>query len=532
MRKTFLLLFISIAALSQTPSKLPIITIETFGNTIVDEPKVMASMKVFYNENGAINNVNDSPNYSGKIGIEFRGSSSQSFPKKPYGFETWDAEGNEIDTTFFGWPAESDWILFASYNEKSLMHNVLTLRMAESMGLYASRTKYVELYVNSEYLGVYVFMEKVKRSKGRVDIAKLKPEEETGNNLTGGYIIKIDKNTGSNNSGWFSSHSNQTQFFKPTEFFYEYPKSITSVQENYIREYIKSFETVLLSNDFTDPDDGYQKYIDMKSFVLMTILNEVSKNVDGYRISTFLYKDKGEKLKMGPPWDYDISYGNANYCRGNSFEGFSYNFNSVCPDDNWQVPFWWNRFLGDVNFIREFRSTYEDLRLDGILQESEIQGFITEMSTELKDAQKRNFNKWPILGRYVWPQPEPIATTWEGEVDELKKWIGLRLQWLDNNIPREMAILAIDNEPVFKVTAYPNPFLETLSVELMALKSCSAQISISDLLGREIINQKHNISEGRNQLNLRFPENHSSQTIQLLKVEMDGMVVIQKVLRQ
>jgi hypothetical protein len=530
MRKTILLLFISIAALAQTPSNLPIITIATSGNTIIDEPKVMASMKIFHNETGALNNVNDNPSYVGTIGIEYRGSSSQSFPKKPYGFETWDAAGNEIDTTLFGWPAESDWILFASYNEKSLMHNVLTLRLAESMGLYASRTKYVELYVNNEYMGVYVFMEKVKRSKGRVDIAKLKPEEESGEDLTGGYIIKIDKNTGSNNTGWYSS--NQAQFFKPTEFFYEYPKSITSVQKNYIKEYFQDFEDVLLSKNYTSPTNGYQKYIDMESFVLMTILNEVSKNVDGYRISTFLFKDKGEKLKMGPPWDYDISYGNADYCSGNSFEGFSYNFNSVCPEDYWQVPFWWSRFLGDVNFIREFRATYEDLREYGVLQESEILGLITEMSTELKEAQKRNFNKWPILGKYVWPQPKPIATTWEGEVDELKKWINLRLQWLDNNIPRELAPLAIEKEPYFKVTAYPNPFLETLSVEIIALKNSTAQISICDLLGREIINQQYDISDGRNQLNINFPENHSSQTVQLLKVQMDGKMIIQKVLKQ
>ena len=531
MIKTILLLFISIAALAQTPSNLPIILIVTSGNTIVDEPKVMASMKIFHNETGALNNVNDNPNYVGKIGIEYRGSSSQSFPKKPFGLETWDAEGMELDTALFGWPSESDWILFASYNEKSLMHNVLTLRMAESMGLYASRTKYVELYLNGQYEGVYVFMEKIKRDKGRVDIAKLNPEESSGKNLTGGYIVKIDKATGSNKKGWFSNYSNQIRFHKPTEFFYEYPKTITVIQENYIKGYLRDFEDALMSKGFTDPDDGYQKYIDMKSFVMMTILNEVSKNVDGYRISTFLFKDKGEKLKIGPPWDYDISYGNANYCRGDSYEGFSYNFNRVCPDDNWQVPFWWERFLGDVNFIREFRTTYEDLRANGVLQESEILGMIDAMALELKDAQKRNFSRWNILGRFVWPQPEPFATSWDGEVDELKKWIKLRLQWLDAHVPKELTVLGTETELAFKVTAYPNPFLETLSIEINAMESGSAKVTITDLLGREIKNEAFDIQEGRNQLNLNFPENHSTKTVQLLKVEMGGEVIVQKVLR-
>jgi hypothetical protein len=257
----------------------------------------------------------------------------------------------------------------------------------------------------------------------------------------------------------------------------------------------------------------------------------VSKNVDGYRISTFLFKDKGEKLKIGPPWDYDISYGNANYCRGDSYEGFSYNFNRVCPDDNWQVPFWWERFLGDVNFIREFRTTYEDLRANGVLQESEMLGMIDAMALELKDAQKRNFSRWNILGRFVWPQPEPFATTWDGEVDELKKWIKLRLQWLDAHVPKELTVLGTETELAFKVTAYPNPFLETLSIEINAMESGSAKVTITDLLGREIKNEAFDIQEGRNQLNLNFPENHSTKTVQLLKVEMGGEVIVQKVLR-
>jgi hypothetical protein len=531
MKKAFFLLFISFFSFAQSSSNLPIIMIDTEGNTIVDEPKVMASMKIINNGNNTLNNITDKPELATNIGIEFRGSSSQSFPKKPYGIESWDNNGEDVSISPFGWPKESDWILFASYNEKSLMHNVLALKIGQSMGMYASRTKYVELYMNGNYEGVYVFMEKLKRDKGRINIAKLEPEEEAGEDLTGGYIIKIDKGTGTNIGGWKSIYSNQSDFFKPTKFFFEYPKGITSIQQNYIKEYIKSFEDALVAENFTDPAEGYQKYIDIKTFVKMTILNEVTKNVDAYRISTFLYKDKNDKLKMGPPWDYDISFGNANYCYGNSHEGFSYNFNIYCKEDNWQVPFWWNRFLNDVNFIHAFREEYEDLRKNGVLQEKELLGLIEGMSLELKDAQKRNFDRWPILGKYVWPQPEPIATTWEGEVNELKTWLGKRLIWLDNNIPKGLTVLATEKEPTFTVLAYPNPFLEKLSVEIIAIESGEAHISMSDLLGKEILNQSYQISKGRNQLNLEFPENQSTQTLKLLKVEIDGKVIIQKVLR-
>jgi hypothetical protein len=531
MKKTFFLLFISLLGFAQTPSNLPIILIDTEGRTIVDEPKVMANMKIINGTSGVLNTVNDKAEIETNIGIEFRGSSSQSFPKKPYGIESWDANGEDVSIEPFGWPKESDWILFASYNEKSLMHNVLALKIGQGMGMYASRTKYVELYMNGKYEGVYVFMEKLKRDKGRVDIAKLDPDEESGEDLTGGYIIKIDKGTGTNIGGWKSKYSNQNEFFKPTEFFYEYPKDISTIQKNYIKDYVSSFEDALMSKNYTDTLEGYQKYIDMKTFVKMTILNEVTKNVDGYRISTFLYKDKNGKLKMGPPWDYDISFGNANYCNGNSPEGFSYNFNVYCKEDNWQVPFWWNRFLGDVNFIREFRKEYEDLRRNGVLQEKELLGLIEGMTTEIKDAQKKNFLRWPILGTYIWPQPEPIATSWEGEVNELKTWLGKRLIWLDNNIPKELTVLATEKEQTFEVLAYPNPFLEKLSLEINAKESGEAHISMSDLLGKEILNQSYQIQKGRNQLNLEFPEHQSTQTLKLLKVEIDGKVIIQKVLR-
>ncbi len=531
MRKAFLFMLLAISAVGQT-SNLPLIIIETGGVEIQDEPKIPGQMKVINNEPGLMNSLNDSPEFEGRIGIEFRGSSSQSFPKKPYGLETWDENDMDLDTTLFGWPSESDWILFASYNEKSLMHNVLTMRLAQQMGLYASRTKYVELYLNGSYEGIYVFMEKIKRNKGRVDIAKLKPDEESGEDLTGGYIIKVDKGTGANNGTWFSEFSNISSGNKSTEFFYEYPKEATAVQRDYIKTYIGDFENALMSEDFTDPLQGYQQYIDMESFVKMTILNEVAKNVDGYRISTYLFKDKGEKLKMGPPWDYDISYGNANYCNGNSFRGFGYDFNRICPDDNWLVPFWWQRFLADVNFIEAFRQTYDDLRTHGVLQESEILGLVDGLTSKLQTAHGRNFNKWQILGRYVWPQPEPVATSWQGEVAELKAWLPERLRWLDDNIPRELQILASEESFDFKVKAYPNPFLETLSVQIDALEEGEAQVTITDLLGREIEDSSYAVSEGRTQLNIKFPENHSSQTIQLLKVRVGDKQIVQKVVRR
>ncbi len=203
-----------------TASNLPIIVINTNGQAIVDESKITADMGIINNAPGVRNKLTDPfSDYVGKIGIEFRGSTSQSFPKTPYGIETRDAIGTGIDAALLGLPPKDDWILFAPYNDKSLMRDALAYHLGRSIGRYASRAKYFELVINGQYEGIYILLEKIKRAKSRVDIAKLDPIEISGDDVTGGYIMKIDKATGSGGDGWSSSippanrNGNQTIFF-------------------------------------------------------------------------------------------------------------------------------------------------------------------------------------------------------------------------------------------------------------------------------------------------------------------------------
>lgn len=543
MKKILLLVLLSAKVFAQvfSTSDLPIVIIDTENQTIYNDPKIKAKFTIIYNGKGKRNDLKDKPYYDGFCGIELRGSSSQMFPKKPYGLELWNNKGEETEASLFGFPKESDFILFASYHEKSFMHNVLTMKMAREMNVYASRTQYVELVINGEYLGLYVFMEKIKEAKGRVEIADLKPDDIKGDALTGGYIIKIDKSTGSLIGSWLSKYSNNP--LNPnarTTFFYEYPKSINTEQKNYIRSYIDSLETVLYGNDY-DPQKGYRKFLDTHSFVKYLLLNEVSKNVDGYRISTFMYKDKnskGGKLKAGPPWDYDITYGNANYCDGNRFDGFAYNFNSVCPGDFWTVPFWWDRLLRDPTFVQELRDEYVFQRKKGALQLDRIYAHIDSMSNEIKEAQARNFQKWRILGIYVWPQSAPYASTWEGEVNELRNWIRNRIDWLDNNLPGVYGNLSLDplsneilSETALKMEAFPNPFIEKLTIQLHSPRTSNGNLRIFDESGKELFSEKYSIIEGENQIEINIPSN-SMGNLKFLKFELDGMKVMKKLIQE
>jgi len=142
-----------------TSSNLSIFIIDTHGQSIPDEYKIEATLGVIYNGEGVRNNITDSINHFYRnIGIEIRGSSSQMFPKKQYGFETMDSTGEDMDASFFGFPPESDWILYAPYTDKSLMRDVLTYRLSNEAGRYATRSRYCELILNGEYHGSLCFI--------------------------------------------------------------------------------------------------------------------------------------------------------------------------------------------------------------------------------------------------------------------------------------------------------------------------------------------------------------------------------------
>jgi subtilisin-like proprotein convertase family protein len=487
-------------------TNLPIVVINTNSQTIVDDPKITCDMGIIYNGIGARNHITDPfNNYNGKIAIEIRGSSSQSFPKKSYGFETRDTFGNKNDTILLGMPKEHDWILSASYTDKTHLRNVLAYKLYTDFGRYAARTRYCELVIDGQYQGVYVLMEKIKEDKNRVNIAKLNTWENAGDSLTGGYIIKIDKTTGSGGAGWTSPfppavHPNGQKIY----FQYDYPDpdSITPQQKNYIQQYVDSFEITLTGPNFADPVDGYAKYCDVNSFIDYFILNEISTNIDGYRLSTYLYKDKfskGGKLTIGPPWDYDIAWLNADYCGSPSYTNWAYKFGDICSGDNWEIPFWWDRFMQDTNFTNQLKCRWMQLR-STVLDTSYINAYIDSTAGYLKEGTNRNFALWPILGVYVWPNPSPIPTSYQGEIDRLKQWIGDHMAWLDANMPGGCINASVaENSAGDGLTVFPNPSSGKFSVSHKDYFGTNPIFKIEkaevlDLLGREIITMKPNAS--------------------------------------
>ena len=481
-------------------SDIPIVIINTSGTSIPDEPKITAQMGIIDNGYGNINHVTDPfNNYNGAIGIELRGSSSQSFPKKSYGFETRDTLGNGFNTHILGMPSENDWVLIANYTDKSLMHNSMTYDMSLNMGHWASRNRYCEVIVNNEYMGVYALMEEIKRDSHRINITAMLPSDSVGDALTGGYIIKIDKWTGANNDGWQSNYLPIVNSGgQVITYQYHYPKAddITIQQKLYIQAYVDTFETVMNSPQFNNPITGYYQYADINSFVDYFIINEISKNVDGYRLSAFLFKDRksnGGKLTMGPVWDYDIAYRNANYCGGSDFTGWAYKFGDICGGDGWQLPFWWDKLMTDSIFVGTLNCRWQNLRTS-LLDTTAIFNYIDSVHSYINQAQSRNFYQWPILGVYVWPNPTPFAQTYQAQIDDLKKWFRNRLQWLDANMPGSCINVNVEeNKTKTEIKIFPNPATDVIKINVNEmLISEKAIVTIYNLQGQKILQQPFN----------------------------------------
>ena len=459
-------------------SNLPILKIDTYGNEIVDEPRIDAYMGIINNASG-INHVDNNYNgYDGHITIERKGTSSQWNDKKPYRFETVDEDGENNNVSLLGMPEENDWVLYAPWQDKSLIRNILAYQLSTDIGRYAPKTKLIELYLNNEYEGVYVLMEKVKRDDNRVNISKLKPDEISGDDLTGGYILKFDWYDSGDNIGGFQSNVDGITY----NYHYPKPSDIVPEQEDYIMNYIYNFENIMSSNYYADQIIGYPSILNIESFVDFILLQEMAKNVDAYRLSTYIYKDKesvDNKLTAGPIWDFNHGYGNCDYGQTWEVNNWLLENNSEGGD---QMSFWWKLLWQDENFQAKVSERYTELR-SNIFSEDHINGIIDSLVNVLGDAVGRNFLKWPILGTYVWPNYY-VFDTYEQEVEYLKSWTSDRLDWMDNKINYMKVLSSINPQEFFIKNAYPNPFNPITSIRYNLPNNCSVNITIYDMMGR------------------------------------------------
>jgi len=467
-------------------SHLPIIVVNTNGQEIPNEDKITAHMGIIYNAPGEINYLSDPYNhYDGFIGIEIRGSSTTWFPKKQFAVETRDSLGENNNVPLFGMPEENDWIFNAPYTDKSLMRNVIIYKMARDAGKYATRSHYFELVIDGDYRGLYVMFEKIKRDDNRVNISKLEPEEISDDDITGGYIIKVDKWDGENTGGWYSEPPSDSYGGFYYQYHYPKPDEIVYDQQQYIMSYMESFEQTILSDDFANPETGYPSIIDWGSFIDFFIMQEITKNVDGYRLSSFLHKDKDSddgRLVAGPIWDFNLGFGNADYYNGWDTQGWQ--VEADLPNDDFSIPYWWCTIWSDQSFRWSVQQRWNSLR-NNFLSNASVNSLIDSLQSHIGEAADRNFERWPTLGQYVWPNYY-IGQTYQDEIDYLRNWIITRMEWMDSELLSIQTEMCLIPEQFSMNPLYPNPFNRSVSIRYDIPLDSKIKLNVFNINGKHI----------------------------------------------
>ncbi len=432
--------FLAVKAQNFTDSNLPIVVITTDnGVNIPDEPKVLGTMKIIWHQDGSRNYMSDIDNpeflnYNGRIGIERRGSSSQSYSnKKPYGLETLqDDNVTNNNVSIFGMPEENDWILNSLAYDQTGMRDFLSYELSETIGQYAPRRQFCEVVINGDYKGLYVFMEKIKPDKGRVNIEKV---DETCNNypeVTGGYITKADKTNG-DPVAWTMQGYGGGWWGTSIDFIHHYPKptNITNTQSNYIHSVFTSLQNVAGSHN-TSVTSGIPSVIDIPSFVDFMMIAEYASNVDVYSISTFFHKDRCGKLRAGPVWDYNLAFG---------YDAFGWNrsrydvwqFNN---QDNNGPKFWKDLF--DTNLFRCYlaRRWFELTEPGQPLNYDVVCSRIDEIDALIAEAIVRDNQRWNQMAQHA------------QYVNDMKTWLLQRVNWLNNNFGSYEGCVDVDLPPL------------------------------------------------------------------------------------
>ena len=442
-KRTFLLviffLFLGQISFAQqtilSDSNLPIMLITTdidpqtnLPAEIPDEPKVLGTMQLIYRPDGTRNYLTDSTNesylnYDGRIGIELRGSSSQALDKKPYGFTTLlEDDDSNNNVSLLGMPLENDWVLNSLAYDPSMIRDYLSYTLASNMGNYAPRVAYIEVVVNGDYKGVYFLTEKVKRDSDRVNLKKIADDENSFPELTGGYIVKADKTTGGDEIAWTMPNYGGWD----TNFLHHYPKTedITNEQDNYIENVF--YDLAAQTNPAnTSIVDGYPSMIDIPSFVDYMLMAEFASNPDSYQFSTYFHKDRGGKLRAGPIWDYNLSFGNDLFVFGfdrSFFDVWQFDF------ENRGAKFWRDLYQDETFNCYLAKRWFELIEANQTFNYLTISNLIDSYVALLSESQERELQRWPP--QEGWPTVADQAQN----ILEMKDWIQERINWMSTNI--------------------------------------------------------------------------------------------------
>lgn len=361
-----------------------------------------------------------------KTGVRGRGNASWNFAQKPYRLK-FDKKVKLLDA-----PAEAKkWTLLSPYGDKSMMRNILAFEISRRVGAeYTPYCQPVDVIMNGEYRGCYQLCDQIDVRKNRVDITEMKPEDNSSTNLSGGYLIEIDANAGSEKCYFWSNKGIPVTIKSPDD------DKITAEQKKYIQNAFNTLESKIFSSSFTDEKSGYRAYFDIESFLKHFIVGELSGNTDTYW-STYMYKERGDqKFYTGPVWDFDIAFDNDSrtHYELNNPTGFLYDSGtaSFAGGDNMRQLV--NRIIKLDPVARErLKEMWNDLRSSGVITPESLVQYVDDTEDYLDQSQKLNFTRWDNLNFNVNMNYQHLGS-YPAEVDVVRKFINRRVTDLDRFI--------------------------------------------------------------------------------------------------
>ncbi|AZQ44222.1 CotH kinase family protein [Nonlabens ponticola] len=329
--------------------------------------------------------------------IRGRGNTTWQTAKKPYQIKL-----NE-SVSIAGIPAAKKWILLANYYDKTMLRNSLAFELSRLSQLeFTPDSKFYEVTLNGDSRGLYLLTEKVELQKNRI------PKKNT-------FLLEIEP----------KDRMDEEDVYVKTEhyqFKIKEPNLVSGEPEyQQIEDFLLKTEDAFL-NAKQDNYTAYKDYVDMDSFVDWYIIQEISRNNDAsFYSSVYWTWQPGEKLKIGPIWDYDIAFGNINYSNSYKIEGLLFEGND-----------WLKYIMDDPKFIarRKERYAYFYSKKDALIK------FIDDTSNMLQENAQRNHKKYNLLGRKLWPN-RVARMTYEEEVNDLKDWLTKRMDYLNNEFVNE-----------------------------------------------------------------------------------------------
>ncbi len=403
-------------------SDLPVLVMHTVTRGALTESRnAFVHFSVYEPVNGAASLTNK-PAFASRGAAKVRGSSTAGISKASFAVEWWDEFNQDKSMEILGMPAESEWVLYAPNQfDPVLIHNPFIHQLSRDMGRYSPRTRFVEVYLNrtggalgtNHYNGIYVLEEKISIGKNRVDIDKLEPEHAVQPEISGGYLMKIDR-LDPGDSG-FSAGGAQLAYVDPKEREMRQPQR--AAQKKYLTDYFAAFGKALSGTNWLDPKQGYAPFIDTQAWVDYHILEVVSGNVDSLVLSCYLHKPRNGGITFGPHWDFDRALGSTDGRDANP--------------RMWSTgPFfggaWWNKILRDKDFWQRWVDRYQEYRTNH-LSGTNMNRLIDSQANEVRQAQPRERRKWNV---------SPRGGSYQGEVNLMKNWLSNRLDFIDKQMAR------------------------------------------------------------------------------------------------